>query len=301
MSATSLSWDIVSDFDQLTQFQFMVNALEAATIVAVLAGVIGWYVVLRRQSFAAHTLSTMAFPGASGGALLGLPGTLGYYLACGAAALVLARTGGARGRGRNAESAAIGTVQAVGFGLGFLFLSLYSGVLEDLETLLFGTYLGITRSQVLTLLIVAVTVLAVLATIGRPLLFSSLDPELARARGVAAGVLDVVFLLLLGAAVAVTSQITGALLVFALLVTPAATAQAITSRPGPSLALTVAFALLVSWLGVGIAYFSPYPVGFFTTTFAFGLYALVYVARLLSVRAGRRAVSQQRPLPAAVG
>src|SRR5207302_6290579 len=121
-------------------------------------------------------------------------------------------------------------VGAVGFALRFLFLSLYSGVLEDLETLLFGTYLGITRGQVLTLLLVGVGVLAVLAAIGRPLLFATLDPQVARARGIRVAALDVVFLLLLGLAVAVTSQITGALLVFALLVTPAATAQLIPAR-----------------------------------------------------------------------
>jgi zinc/manganese transport system permease protein len=298
MSGVHLSWDLVSDFDQLTQFQFMVNALEAAAIVAVLAGVVGWFVVLRRQSFAAHTLSVMAFPGASGGALLGLPGTLGYYLACGACSLVLARTGdGSGARARSTESAAIGTAGAVGLGLGFLFLSLYSGVLEDLETLLFGTYLGITRGQLLTLLLVAAGTLAVLAAVGRPLLFATLDPQVARARGIPVRILDLSFLLALAAAVAVTSQITGALLVFALLVTPAATAQLVTTSPARSLVLTVVFALLVSWLGLAVSYFSPYPVGFFTTTFAFGLYAVVYAWRALAARAGRRGVAVAAPAP----
>jgi zinc/manganese transport system permease protein len=142
---------------------------------------------------------------------------------------------------------------------------------------------------VLTLLLVAAAVLALLVAIGRPLLFATLDPQVARARGVRVSVLDPVFLLILAVAVAVTSQITGALLVFALLVMPAATAQLITSRPGPSLLLTVAFGLLVSWLGLGISYFSPYPVGFFTTTFAFALFVLVHIGRLVAVRAGRRA------------
>ena len=300
MNGAYLSWNLVSDWNQLTQFQFMINALEATTIVAVLAGVVGWFVVLRRQSFAAHTLSTMAFPGAAGGLLIGLPGALGYYLACGAASLVLARAGGQAGtRVRSSESAAIGTVGAVGLGLGFLFLSLDRGVLEDLETLLFGTYLGITRGQVLTLLLVAVGVLATLLAVGRPLLFATLDRQVARARGIPVRLLDVVFLLALAAAVAVTSQLIGALLTFALLVMPAATAQLITSRPARSLALTVGLGLLVSWLGVGISYFSPYPVGFFTTTFAFGLYVLVYAGRLLGARAGRRALAGAVPQPAA--
>jgi zinc/manganese transport system permease protein len=206
-------------------YPFMVNAYEAGTIVAVMAAVAGWYMVLRRQSFAGHTIAVMAFPGASGAALLGVPSALGYYLACGIAALTIGRAGGSRSGGRRGESATIGAVQVSGLALGFLFLSLYDGVLEQLETLLFGTFLGIDRDQVLTLLFVAIVVLGVLAVIARPLLLASLDPELARARGLPVRALDVGFLLVLGLAVAATSQITGALLVFALLVAPPATAR----------------------------------------------------------------------------
>jgi zinc/manganese transport system permease protein len=260
-------------------YPFMVNAYEAGTIVAVMAGVVGWYMVLRRQSFAGHTIAVMAFPGASGAALAGLPGALGYYLACGIAALTIGRAGGSRTRGRSAESATIGVVQVAGLAAGFLFLSLYSGVLEQLETLLFGTFLGIDRNQVLTLLLVAIVVLAALAVVGRPLLLASLDPEVARARGVPVRVLDVGFLLILGLAVAATSQITGALLVFALLVAPPAAAQTLTPRPWLSLVLSVSFALLVTWVGLGVSYFSIYPLGFFITSLAFGLYVVAKLAR----------------------
>jgi zinc/manganese transport system permease protein len=266
---------------RLLEYQFMVNALQAGTIVAVMAGVVGWYMVLRRQSFAGHTIAVMAFPGASGAALAGLPTALGYYLACGIAALTIGRAGGSSGRGRGGESATIGVVQVAGLAAGFLFLSLYSGVLEQLETLLFGTFLGIDQNQVLTLLVIAVVVLGVLALVGRPLLLASLDPELARARGVPVGALDIGFLLVLSLAVAATSQITGALLVFALLVAPAAAAQALTPRPGLSLVLSVAFALLVTWVGLGISYFSIYPLGFFVTSLAFGLYVLAQLVRRL--------------------
>jgi zinc/manganese transport system permease protein len=140
---------------------------------------------------------------------------------------------------------------------------------------------------VLTLLLVAVIVLAVLAAIGRPLLLASLDPEVARARGVPVRALDAGFLLLLGLAVAATSQITGALLVFALLVAPPATAQTLTPRPGRSLVLSVVFALLVTWAGLAVSYFSIYPLGFFVTTFAFSLYALARLARHVRARARR--------------
>lgn len=278
MSNPTLTWNVVKDVHELLAYRFMVNALQAGTIVAVMAGVVGWYMVLRRQSFAGHTIAVMSFPGAAGAALVGAPSALGYYVACGVAALSIGRAGQAR-RGRSGESAAIGVVQVAGLALGFLFLSLYSGVLEQLETLLFGTFLGIDGNQVLVLLIVAMTVLATLAVVGRPLLLASLDPEVARARGVPVGALDVGFLLILGLAVAATSQITGALLVFALLVAPPAAAQALTPRPGLSLLLSVVFALLVTWVGLGISYFSIYPLGFFVTSLAFGVYVLAKLAR----------------------
>jgi zinc/manganese transport system permease protein len=279
-----LSWNPVGDFEQLTEFPFMVQALEAGTIVAVMAGAVGWFMVLRRQTFAGHTLSVVAFPGAAGATLAGLPLALGYFGACGVAALALSlvsRPGAEPG----GESAAIGAVQAFGLGLGFLFVTLYSGQLSDLESLLFGTFLGITATQVQTLLWVALAALALLAAIGRPLLFASVDGAVARAAGVPTGALALAFLLLLGLAVAATAEITGALLVFALLVTPAATAQQITARPGFGLALSVALALAVTWLGLGISYFSPYPVGFWVTSLSFGLYVAVRI--FLGARARR--------------
>jgi zinc/manganese transport system permease protein len=282
-----LSWDLVGDLEQLTEFPFMVQALEAGTIVAVLAGAIGWFMVLRRQAFAGHTLSVIAFPGAAGATLAGLPLALGYFGACAAGALALAAVSRpAAGARRGGESAAIGTVQAFGLGLGFLFVTLYSGQLGEIESLLFGTFLGITAAQVQTLLWVAAASLACLAAIGRPLLFVSVDGAVARAAGVPVGLLSLVFLLLLGLAVAATAQIVGALLVFALLVTPAATAQQITARPARGLALSVGLALLVTWLGLAIAYFSPYPVGFWVTSLSFGVYVGV---RLVLSLLGRRA------------
>jgi zinc/manganese transport system permease protein len=287
----SLSPNPIDDIQALFTYPFMVNALEAGTIVAVLAGIVGWYVVLRRQTFASHTLSVMAFPGATGAALAGLPTALGYYVACTVAALAIGRTGragragsgsaGRSGRGLAGESAVIGTVQTVGLAAGFLFLSLNHAVLGGPETLLFGTFLGITRGQVLGLLLVAVATIAVLAALARPLLFASVDREVARASGVPVALLDALFLLVLGLAIAATSQLTGALLVFALLVAPAAAAQQLTLRPLAGLLLSVGFALLAVWLALAIAYFSIYPVGFYVTTIGFVLYVL---ARLIARR-----------------
>jgi zinc/manganese transport system permease protein len=277
----SLKFDLIADLRELFAFPFMVHALEAGTIVAVFAAAVGWYMVLRRQSFAGHTLSLMAFPGATGAALIGLPVSLGYYLACGAAAIAMGQTTRTSTRGFGSETATIGTVQTVGLAAGYLFLSLNSAILSGTETLLFGTFLGVTQGQVVTLLIIAVIALALLAFGARPLLFSTVDRELAHASGIPVGTLDVLFLLLLALAVAATSQITGVLLVFAVLVAPPAAAQQLTSRPLAGLLLGIAFALLVVWLGLAAAYFSPWPVGFYTTTFAFAVYV---IARLIGSR-----------------
>ena len=284
----TLTLNPITDLRELLTFPFMVNALEAGTIVAVVAAIVGWYMVLRRQSFAGHTLSVMAFPGAAGAALAGLPTALGYYLACGAAALLMrgARASlGSRSGGYGAETATIATVQTVGLAAGFLFLSLNNAVLGGTETLLFGTFLGVSRGQVLALLLVAIVAVTMVALAMRPLLLETIDPEAARARGLPVAALDLGFLLVLALAVAATSQITGALLVFALLVAPPAAAQRLTMRPGLGLALSVLFAIAVVWLGLGIAYFSIYPVGFYITSLAFALYL---TARLVRALRGRR-------------
>jgi len=280
LAETGPSLDPISDLNRLTAFPFMVNALEAGTIVAVMAGVVGWFMVLRRQTFAGHTMSMMAFPGATGALLIGLSAAIGYFAFAALAALVIGAAAGARtGHGLSQESAVTGAVQAFGLACGFLFLSLYHGVLANYESLLFGSFLGITRGQVLALALVASAAVALLALVGRPLLFASLDDGVARARGVPTRALSFGFLLLLGLAVGETAQITGALLVFALLVAPAATAQVITPRIGLGLALSVIIGAAITWVGLALAYFYDYPVGFYITTLAFAVYVLARVAR----------------------
>jgi zinc/manganese transport system permease protein len=277
----------ITDVQNIWQFQFMVNAFRAGAIVAVLAGVIGWYMVLRRQSFAGHTLAVVGFPGAAAALLLGVSVSYGYFGFCVAAALVLAAAGGRRAldSGVSGESALTGAIQAFLLATGLLFVALAKGFLEStVNSLLFGSFLGITAGQVLLLAAVAAVVLAVLAVIGRPLLFASIDPDVAAARGVPVRMLSALFLVLLGAAAAEASQITGALLVFALLVMPAATAQVLTARPALSLALTVAIGLAVTWAALVVAYYSPYPIGFYVTTFAFAAYVLAQACTKVAPR-----------------
>lgn len=235
VAAGPASWParLIGDVRGLFSYQFMVNAYEAGTIVAVMAALVGWFMVLRRQTFAGHTLSVVAFPGAAAAILLGVSIGLGYYGFCLAAALViaLAPRGSAAVGGFSQESAVIGTVQAFALASGFLFVALYHGFLVSVNGLLFGTFLGITSGQVVVLLAVALGVVAVLALVGRPLLFASIDPAVAAVHGVPVRLLGGTFLVLLGLTAAATTQVTGALLVFALLVMPAATAQRLTARP----------------------------------------------------------------------
>lgn len=295
----ALTWNLVKDVQQLFVYPFMVNAIEAGTTVALMAAVTGWFVVLRRQTFAAHSLSAMSFPGASGAALAGAPLPVGYFLACVIAAGAIA-TGSRTGNRRNPsqQSAVIGAVQVVGFALGFLFLSLYGGVLENLESLLFGSFLGITTGQVRELLGVAFGALVFFAIAGRPLLAVSLDEVDARARGAPVRMLEIAFLLVLGLAVAATAQITGVLLVFALLVAPAAAAREFTARIGVGIALSVVIGLLVTWVGLGLSYYTNYSVGFFVTSLAFGVYLVSRASHVLAHR--REALGRFEAVRAAV-
>ncbi|MDP9101874.1 MAG: metal ABC transporter permease [Actinomycetota bacterium] len=273
-----LGWDLVHDVDQLLAFPFMVNAYRAGTVVAILSGVAGWFMVLRRQSFAGHTLALVGFPGAAGAALVGVGAAYGFFAFAIAAALVIASVPGASSTRFSEESAVTGTVQALALGAGFLFVSLYAsrdgGFLGNVNALLFGSFLGITDAQVTLLAVVAAVAVGILAAVGRPLLFASVDPDVAAARGVPVRGLAVLFLVVLGVAAAEVSQVTGSLLVFTLLVVPAAAAQALTARPVMSLLLTVLIGVGVTWLALFAGYFSSYPLGFLLTTLAFAVFLL---------------------------
>jgi zinc/manganese transport system permease protein len=295
MSA-GLTWDLVDDVRQLLSYHFMLNALRAGTVVAVVSGAIGYFMVLRRQSFVGHTLAVIGFPGAAGAVWLGVSTQFGYFGFCLTGALIIAALPGAgratAGLGASGEeSAIIGTVQGFAVACGFLFVSLYKGFLSGLNNLLFGTITGVADRQVLVLLLAGTGCLIALAVIARPLLFASIDPDVARAIGVPVRLVGATFLILLGVAAAGASQITGSLLVFALLVAPAAAASRLTARPGLGLTLSIIIAVAVTWLGEGIAFFSPYPIGFWVTTLAFGVFLVAAGYRAARDRLAQRATA----------
>jgi zinc/manganese transport system permease protein len=273
---------MIDALDQLFAYQFMQNAFLAGTTVAVLAGIVGYFVVLRGEAFAGHTLAIVGFPGAAGAILFGLPQLLGLAVLCTASGLGIGVLGRGAVRDRHAESAAIGSIQAFMLALGFLFVSLYKGLLEGVYSILFGTFLGVTRAQVLLLLAIAVVALAALAVIGRPLLYLSVDEPAAAAAGVPVRALSIGFLVVLGLAIASTALITGALLVFALLVMPAAAAAQLVARPGRAMVVSVALGLVIVWTSLTISYFSDLPIGFLVTGVGFVIYAVARLARQFS-------------------
>jgi zinc/manganese transport system permease protein len=299
-----LTWNLITDVQQVWAYPFMVTALRAGTVVAVLAGVVGWVMVLRKESFAGHTLAVVGFPGAAAAAWLGVATGYGYFAACIGAAAVIAllpaptRAGGLGGLSE--ESAGIGTIQALALATGFLFVSLYHGFLSGLTSLLFGTIAGVSSQQLHVLLIAALVCLIVLAAIGRPLLWASIDPDAAAANGVPTRLVGALFLLVLGVAAAGASQITGSLLVFALLVAPPAAAFHLTARPAMGIAISVLIAVAVTWVGIGCAFYSPYPIGFWVSSFAFGIYLLAAGYRASVERTFRRIDRRHSPARPAV-
>lgn len=282
-----LTWNLVDDVRWMWSLPSMVDAYRAGLVVAVLAGVVGWFMVLRRAGFAGHSIAVTGFPGAAAAVYLGLSATLGYFGFCLGSALVIAllsRGGGAASGERAHSSALIAVVQGFALALGALFLELYGGFLNSTSAFLFGDFLGITDTDVVTLSLVALAVLLVMAVIGRRLLFASIDPAVAAARGISVRWMNVLFLLVLGATVAEVSKFTGSLLVFALLVMPPATAQRITARPGLGLALTVLIGVLVTWFGLAWAYFGNEATGFTITSIAFACYVTAYLGKLVAGR-----------------
>src|SRR6478609_3975236 len=248
--------------------QFVHNALLAGAVVGLVSGAIGFFVVTRGASFAVHAMSELGFTGAAGALWLGLSpvvGLVGGSLVTGLALGLLSL------RGRERDSA-IGSVLAFGLGVGVLFLSLYQGYATEATNLLFGSIVGVNDAQLLTLAIVAAIVLVGVAVLYRPLLFSSVDPEIAAARGVPLRALSVGIFLLLALTTAEAIQVVGVLLVLTLVITPAAAAQHLTRRPGFALLLSVAIALVSTEGGILLSLLKPWPTSFFITTISFTAY-----------------------------
>ena len=265
------SLNLIADMQQMWHYQFMQHAFEAGTMIAIVAGIMGYFVVLRRSAFVAHAYSEIGFAGAAGGILIGIPPVYGMLLGSifgGSSIAVLSR----RSTHRDVY---IGIILAFALGLGLLFLSLYTGYATEAISILFGEILGIAWGDVVNTAVFSLIILAGIALLYRPLLFSSLDEEVAEAKGLPTLFIGVAFLLLVAVAVSIAVQVTGVLLIFSLMVTPAATAQHLAPRPSRAIVVSVVIALAVTWTGLFVSFYSPYPASFFITCLAFVLYVLV--------------------------
>jgi zinc/manganese transport system permease protein len=284
---------------RMFSYHFMQNALLAGTIVALVAGIVGYFMVLRGESFAGHSLANIGFAGAAGAALLGVPALVGLVGLGALGALGVGALGDRVSHSRARNDVAVGAILALALGFGVLFERLSSAKASSVYAILFGSPLGVTDADLRAIALTALVTLLVIALIARPLLFVSLDPVVAASRGAPARLLSYGFLLLLALAVAQATQVVGVLLIFALLVAPAATAQRLTARVGRGVALSVGIALLTTWSSLIAAYLSSYPVGFFITTLALGGYLAARLAQAVagSVSRARRQSRQSMNIP----
>jgi zinc/manganese transport system permease protein len=279
----TFSLDVFADLEQIFHYPFMQHAYEAGTIVAIIAGIVGYFVVLRRSSFAAHSLSHIGFAGAAGAVVVGVMPVYGLLLftTVGGSAMAMLSPKASH------RDVSIGTVLAFMLGLGVLFITLYSGYATEAYSILFGDIVAISASDVTITLVASVIILSAVAFVYRPLLFSSLDEEVAEAKGLPTFLFGIVFMLLVALATSIAVQFVGVLLIFSLMVTPAAIAQQLAKTTLGAITLSIAIAVMATWLGLFIAFFTPYPVSFFITS-------IVFVAYLI-VKFGRSVVRNRRP------
>jgi zinc/manganese transport system permease protein len=293
----TFSWNLVADWQDIFQYDFMIHAFLAGTIIAIMAGAVGYFVVLRGLAFASHTLANIGFAGAAGAVLIGVNPVFGLL----AFTLLGALGIGAFGKRLAERDVAVGVILSLALGLGLLFISLYKGYSTDAYSILFGQVLGISEQQVVIALIVGAVTLLTLGVLYRPLFFASVDEEVATASGLPVSLISSIFLLLLGLAVAEAVQIVGVLLIFALLVTPAAIAERLAIRPARVLLLSIVLALLFTWGGLIIAYYQPYSLGFFITALAFATYLVMRLVKDGPRLLKRRSVNNEKTPPFSEG
>jgi len=258
------------------EYDFMRTAFMASGMAAILAGTVGFFLVLRGQTFAGHALSHVGFTGATGAVLFGLSplaGLVGFTFLSGVGM-------GLFGEKLAERDVAIGMMLSLALGLGLLFLHFYTTGATQAAALLFGNVLGVDETALLTLAALSIFSLVALAAIARPLIFASLQSELAEARGVPVRFVSVAFLAIVGIAVAECAQIVGVLLVFTLMVGPAAAAQNLSRRLWGGVALASALALAEAWGGLTLAFYTDWPTSFWITALSGLVYLISLAARL---------------------
>ena len=270
---------------QLLTSTFVVHAFYAITAVALAAGAVGYFVVLRRQAFAAHAIGHIGFAGAAGAILIGWSPIIGLLVFCVVAGVLV----GVAGASLDDRDTVVGVTLTGALGLGVLFLSLYSGYANATYSILFGQVLGVSTSDIRTVALVSGLVLVSVVVVFRPLLFSSVDSQSAASRGISNQLMSVLFMTLLALTTVVAVQVVGVLLVFSLLVAPAAAAESMTSHPMRAVTLSIVLALFSGWVGLFLAVWLGGPVSFWITALASLTYVLARVADSAKSQRLRRA------------
>lgn len=252
---------------------FMRNALIGGTIIALAAGLIGYFIVIRRNAFAAHALAHIGLPGATGAVLLGLPPVLGLGVFCLGGALFI----GALGSRAHDRDVVTGTTLAFATGLGLFFNSQATKSSNTMTNVLFGNLLAISRDQLVAFAVLLAVLGLCIGACYRPLLFSSVNAPVAEAKGVPVRALSVMFMVLLALAVTMAVQVVGTLLLFALIVTPAATAIALTPRPVLAMGISAVISVFSVWVGLGAAAIFNLPPSFLIVTIACGIWLAVWI------------------------
>lgn len=272
MQTTVLALGYQENWWQILTSAFMRNALIGGTLVALAAGLIGYFIVVRNSAFAAHALAHIGFPGATGAVLLGLPVTIGLATFCIGGALVI----GALGKRADEREVATGTVLAAATGLGLFFSSQATKSSSTVTNVLFGNLLAVTHEQLVSFGVAVLVLAVVVAFVYRPLLFASINAEVAEAKGVPVRVLSVVFMALLGLAVTMAVQAVGTLLLFALVVTPAATAIMLVARPGLAMLASTLLAVFSVWAGLALSAMFNVPPSFVIVTIVSIIWLVVW-------------------------
>jgi zinc/manganese transport system permease protein len=257
----------------------MLNTWIAASIVAVIAGITGYFAVLRGSTFAAHAIPNGAFAGAAGASLLGINVIWGLAVFAVAGALGIGALGDRRARHDVVTALAL----VVMLGLGALFISVSTEYAEETYALLFGEVFGVSRAEVLPILGLGVLSAVAIGVAFRPLMLTSALPEVAEARGVSTRRVELYFLIVMALATSMTVPVVGALLMFSLMIGPAAAARSVTARPGVAMALSVVIALATVWLSIALSYQTNWPLGFFVGVIGAAFYLVGQGARRVAV------------------
>lgn len=257
----------------LLRHDFVQQALLAGVLLGLVAGLIGPFIVMRQMSFAVHGSAELSLTGAAFALLAGFEVGIGALVGSALAAALF----GILGQRARERDSVIGVVLAFGLGLAVLFIHLYPGRTGTSFALLTGQIVGVGYSGLVMLAVVCALVMVVLGVCYRPLLFATVDPDVAAARGVPVRVLSIVFAALVGVVAAQAVQIVGALLVMSLLITPAAAAARVVSRPAAAIVTSVLFAELAAVGGIVLSLAPGVPVSVFVATISFLIYVICWL------------------------